>query len=500
MIQKAEGTKIESLEPRPVWDVFAGILRVPRPSKHEEKIRAHILGLAKEKGLKAKEDGVGNIVVDVPATKGHEKAPLTVLQAHLDMVCEKTGDSTHDFDQEGIHAFVDRDPASGEAILRARGTTLGADNGIGVALAFAAATDKDVVHGPLELLFTIDEEAGMTGAKALTPQSFRGRRMLNLDSEEDDRIYIGCAGGCDTNLTWRFDTAPVEPGYESAEVVISGLRGGHSGCDIHEGRSSAIKLLARILSRCGEENLRIVRVSGGSKRNAIPRDAAATVCGPKSLFDRLARTAEEVRAESAAESFEPSAKIEVRKAADGDAASAMSASDTQRLLDALLSLPHGVLGMHPRVPGLVESSNNISTIASSKNGSSLRVEVGTLSRSSSDSRIAEVLAQIEAVARLSGASVERANDYPGWAPNPQSPTLEIARNVYKELFDNDPEVAAIHAGLECGIIGKRVGEMDMISIGPRITGAHTPEECVFIPSVEKSWQFLSVLLRKLAAG
>lgn len=498
MVQRAKSTNIEALDPRPVWEAFAGILRVPRPSKQEDKIRAHVLALAKERGLKARQEAVGNVVIDVPASKGYEKGPITVLQAHLDMVCEKSGDTVHDFDNEGIHAVVDRDGESGEAIVRAQGTTLGADNGIGVALAFAAATSGDVVRGPLELVFTVDEEAGMTGAKALTPQSFRGRRMLNLDSEEDDRIYIGCAGGCDSNLTWRFAAAPFDARAEVAEVVIFGLRGGHSGCDIHEGRSSAIKLLARVLSSIGEEKLRIASISGGSKRNAIPRDARALVAGPEGLADLLVAAAARVKTEAQTESFEPEVAVNVQRASASGSPTALSAMDTARLLQALAALPHGVLGMHPRVPGLVETSNNISTIETTPDGASIRVELGALSRSSSASRIAELLAHIAAVARLTGASVATANDYPGWSPNPQSPLLAVARSVYRDLFSTEPQVAAIHAGLECGIIGERVGGMDMISIGPRIIGAHTPNERIFVASVEKSWRFLKELLKVLA--
>jgi len=278
---------IAGLEPKAVWGFFTGLAGVPRPSKHEERVAQHVKEIVAKHRLKVNQDATGNLVVTVPASKGHEGAPITVLQAHLDMVCEKNSGHSHDFAKEGIRFIKDMDAQTGQAVIRGDGTTLGADNGIGVALALAAATEPDVVRGPLELLFTLDEEDGMTGAKALTPTSFKGRRMVNLDSEEDDALYIGCAGGCDSNLTWTCATERVPAGYEVVRVNVTGLRGGHSGGDIHEGRSNAIKLLVRTLLYSKAKGSLLASITGGSKRNAIPREAVAIVAGPVGTLDAV---------------------------------------------------------------------------------------------------------------------------------------------------------------------------------------------------------------------
>jgi len=489
---------LEQLEPKLVWQLFRGMAAVPRPSKQEEKIRAHLRGVVERAGLSFREDGVGNLVIDVPASPGHEGAPITVLQAHVDMVCEKNSNIEHDFDNEGIHLLLDTD-AKGEQIVRANGTTLGADNGIGVAMALAAAMDADVVHGPLELLFTTDEEAGMTGAKALTPKSFKGRLLLNLDSEEDDALYIGCAGGCDTNLTWLLPTETAG-GAEAARVTVSGLRGGHSGGDIHENRANAIKVLTGVLLGAGVRGLRLAEASGGSKRNAIPREAHAVVCGPAGTIDALRRTARDLQPLVAEESREKTASVTVDSVAAPPCA--LCESDSARLLSAFSALPNGVLGMSPAVPGLVQTSNNVSTMSLSSTGQDkpCRIEVGCLSRSSSAYWNGVTLQQIAAAGRLSGADVATDNEYPGWEPNIDSQSLATVRRVYEKLFGETPKVAAIHAGLECGIIGERVGQMDMVSFGPRIEGAHSPDERVYPASVAKSWKLLKAVLQELSTA
>ena len=486
---------IETLQPSQVWQIFAGIAAVPRPSKQEERIRAHVKRFAESKGLKVREEKIGNLIIEVPGTKGHESAPITVLQGHLDMVCEKNSGTAHDFDKEGIKLILDKAPKSGEPIVRADGTTLGADNGMGVALALAAATDPSVVHGPLEILLTIDEEAGMSGAKALTPESFKGRRLINLDSEEDDAIYIGCAGGCDTNLIWKFGLSDVEGSAETCRVIVEGLRGGHSGGEIHEGRGNAIKLLGKVLTRGGGHDLRIAGMTGGSKRNAIPREAHADVAGPAGLMKRLAEAAKAVEGETKADSFESGVQISVET---GKMERAAAAKATAESMEAAATLQSGVLGMHPKVPNLVQTSNNVSTVESKESGGSLEIVVGCLSRSSSGSRLEETKAQLSAIGTLAGAAVETGNQYPGWEPDVDSATLATCKSVYERLFGEAPEVLAIHAGLECGIIGKRVGKMDMVSFGPHITGAHSPDEVVYVDSVAKSWKFLQAVLAELA--
>ena len=488
---------LTQLEPKPVWQFFAGLTGVPRPSKNEEKIQTHILGVAESLGFKAKRDAAGNIVIAVPASPGCEGAPITVLQGHLDMVCEKNAGVDQDFDNEPIRTVIAKD-GEGLQIVRADGTTLGADNGIGVSLALAAASDPEVVHGPLELLFTSDEEEGMTGAKALAPDSFEGRRLINLDSEEDDALYIGCAGGRDTNLTWRFETSAPPSSAECCRVSVSGLRGGHSGGDIHEGRATANRLIVRTLLRAAD--VQVASINGGSKRNAIAREASAVVRGPAGTQKALEAAAKTVAAEATAESFEDGIRIEVTSASADDCRSVVSLNDTQTLLNALMALPHGVMGMHPKIPLLVQTSNNISTIATEAESGAVSVDVGMLTRSSSDTRKVEALDQIARIGALSGANVSNANDYPGWEPDPDSALLTTCSRIYADLFGSEPTVAAIHAGLECGIIGERVGKMDTISFGPRIEGAHSPDEQVWVASVGKIWTYLKAVLAELAKG
>lgn len=490
---------ITDLEPRPIWNFFAGIAAVPRPSKQEQRVREHLLGVLGAHRLPARTDAAGNVVAEAPATPGYESAPVTVLQSHLDMVCEKNAGTEHDFDRDPIQTVIDRDESTGETIVRAAGTTLGADNGIGVAMALAAATSPDVIRGPLELLFTVDEEAGMSGAKGLTPQSFRGRRLINLDSEEDDRLYIGCAGGCDTTLTFEEPLRAVEDGAQGCRVVVRGLRGGHSGSEIHEGRGNAIKLLVRTLQRAAVPGLRIASLAGGSKRNAIPREAEATVYAGGGVQQALEQAAARVQAETGRESAETGAKITVEAWAKGTS-SAASATASARWLDVLAALPHGVLGMHPRVPGLVETSSNVAIVESRVEQGRLIVVIATMSRSSSPSRLQEVLDQIAGISALAGAGRWTGNDYPPWEPNPDSPLLRQCRTTYERLFGATPQVAAIHAGLECGIIGERVGGVDMVSLGPLIRGAHSPDERVYVESVQKSWQLLKAVLDELARG
>jgi len=489
---------IAMLEPKLVWKFFSGMASVPRPSKREEKIREHMKKVVSEAGFEFRVDACGNLVVNVPASKGCEKAPIVVLQAHLDMVCEKNAGTQHDFDNDPIKLILDKDPAKNdEPIVRADGTTLGADNGIGVAMAMAVATSPDVKHPPLELLFTLDEEDGMTGAKALTPDSFRGRTMLNLDTEEDDYLLIGCAGGCDTVLTWSLGLAPVASGDEVVRVSVTGLRGGHSGCDIIENRGNAVKLLTQTLVRGGGEGLRLISINAGSKRNAIPREGNAVACGPAGLRDRLAKAAKEVEAGGQDASAEPNLSIVVTSD-QGD--SAIGAAETATFLGALASCPSGVMGMSRKVAGLVETSNNLATAQGSisDDGKTLTIEVANLSRSSSEVWKTATAEQIASIGKLAGATVRHQNEYPGWDPQPDSKVLGVCKGVYEKLFGESPHIQAIHAGLECGIIGKLVGDMDMVSLGPYILGAHSPDERVYVNSVARSWKLLVAVLDGLS--
>ena len=497
MAQQGGSGGIESLEPTCVWRFFAGIAAMPRPSKHEQHIRAHLRETAAERGLAVREDKVGNMVVEAPASPGCENAPIIVLQGHLDMVPEKNAGTDHDFEKDPIRTVIDEERGTGRRIVRADGTTLGADNGIGLALALAAATEPDVKHGPLEILATVDEEAGMTGAKALRSNFFKGKILLNLDSEEDNAIYIGCAGGIDTNITWSLKITACGGAGERARVTISGLRGGHSGGNIHENRGNANKVLARVLLGAGDK-LRLAEINGGSKRNAIPREASALVCGPKGIRKALKASATKVCRDVMAESDEVGLKITIEPVR-GAASKALSATDTQRLLAGLAALPSGVLGMHPKLPGLVQTSTNFGIIASEVARGRLKVGVCMLSRSSSKSLLHVTRAQIEAIAGLAGAKAESDNEYPGWEPNPDSQVLAKCRGVYRGLFGEEAHVAAIHAGLECGIINERMGgKLDTVSFGPTITGAHSPDELVYVDSVAKSWKYLKAVLAELA--
>ena len=483
-----------------VWRAFAELTKVPRASKHEERVRSHIGKVCASAGLACREDAVGNMVIEAPASEDCENAAITVLQGHVDMVCEKNSDTEHDFDTEPIRAVVDRDEETAERIVRAEGTTLGADNGIGVAMALAAAQSREVMHGPLELLLTVDEEAGMTGAKALASDFVKGRRLINLDSEEDDAVYIGCAGGADVNLCWELMTSGPAPGAELARLAVSGLRGGHSGGDIHENRGNAIKLLAAALTRAEVDGVRIGGLVGGSMRNAIPREASVIVVGTAGVKDRLRHCAEAMRSEAAREQSEPKLAITI-EAADS-AGAVLSVEDTRRVLWALTAVPSGVLGMHPHLEGLVQTSNNLSTVTwtADKGGGSVRVEAGLLVRSSSEWWKQATVDQLFGIGRLAGAEVSAANGYPGWDPNVASPLLAVCREVYEELFGEPPLVRAIHAGLECGLIGERMPGMDMVSIGPTIRGAHSPDERVYVDSVAKAWRYLTAVLEKLATA
>jgi dipeptidase D len=492
-------TAIQGLEPAPVWQFFAELSAVPRPSKREEQIRAHVRKTAERLGLRFHEDQVGNIAIDVPASPGHEHAPLTVLQGHMDMVCEKNAGTQHDFDRDPIRLVRDKEAKTGDALIRADGTTLGADNGIGLALALAAATSPQVVHGPLEILCTVDEEMGMSGAKVLAPDFIKGRRMLNLDAEEDDALYIGCAGGCDTTLTWELKTAPPPQRSSACRITVAGLRGGHSGVDIHLNRINAIKLLVQAITTVPPGKLRIADLHGGSKRNVIPREASAMLVGPATAVKDLTAIAQKLQ-EAAIRAGEEACTIRVEKTPLTDAPSTLTAKDTQRLLTVLTALPHGVLAVVPEMPGLVQTSNSTSIVESQPADGKLTLTVGCLSRSSLATELGATARQLAAIGDLAGAKVDSGNQYPGWQPNVNSPLLATCRRVYEQLFGQAPNVTAIHAGVECGIIGERMGDgaMDMISLGPHIAGAHSPDERVYVASVQKTWKYLAALLAELA--
>jgi dipeptidase D len=481
---------IADLEPKYVWQNFDGIRKVPRPSKHEEKIREYLLGWAKERGFETRADKTGNVVIKVPATKGHEKAPTVVVQAHMDMVCEKNNDVRFDFMTEPIRLKLEGD------WLKADGTTLGSDNGIGLAAGMALAEDPEAVHGPLEILVTVDEETGLTGAAQLDASMLDGRVMLNLDTEELGELCIGCAGGGDSTITLPAKMTKAPDGAAAVRVKVGGLRGGHSGMDIPEQRGNAIKALARILWNIGQKHpLHLVRLDGGGVHNAIPREATAEVVVQKGGLGDVekiaAREAAAIKVELG--EVDPGLRVEVAAA---DVAQAMDAEATARFVNLLLAIPHGVDAMSKAVPGLVETSNNLASVWT-KEG---KLVIGTSSRSSVSSALQAMRDRIRAAATLAGATVEENEAYPGWNPNPDSKVLDATKRTYVKLFGEEPKVIAVHAGLECGILGEMVPGMDMVSFGPTIEAPHSPDERVNIPSVETFYKLLKEVMKELAQG
>jgi dipeptidase D len=487
---------LASLEPLPVWRNFDALRRVPRPSKQEQRAAALVAAWAAERGFAVRRDPAGNLVVAVPATPGHERAPGVVLQGHLDMVCEKNAGTSFDFSSEPIRARVE------DGWVRAEGTTLGADNGIGVAAAMAAAEDG-TVHGPLELLFTVDEETGLNGAKALDPALVAGRLLLNLDSE-DDAFTIGCAGAADTAARFRLARVPAPAESRPAALSVTGLRGGHSGMSILENPANSLKLLARLLAALREAGVDfdLAALAGGTSRNAVPREAQALLRLPHGSLlaaGRVAAQQEEVFRREFQEA-EPGLRVEWREldggSAPADATEVWDRAGRDRTIDALLACPHGVLAMSRSLPGLVETSNNLAKVAASAD----ELEVSCLSRSSSMPALGALTGQLAAVFRLAGAEVAVRNGYPAWTPDVGSPLLATALAVDERLTGRRREVKAVHAGLECGILGEKLPGMRMLSFGPVIEGAHTPEERVEIASVAAFYRFLQALLAELAGG
>ena len=441
--------------------------------------------------MKAVRDARGNVVLRVPATPGREGAAPLILQTHLDMVCEKNRDVAHDFDRDPIRPrLVDR-------WVHATGTTLGADNGIGVAAALAAATDPTVKHGPLELLFTLDEETGLTGAKDLDPGLLSGRMLLNLDSEEDGVIFVGCAGGEDTLIDLR-------PSFRSAafrgsalRLAVTGLRGGHSGLNIVENRGNALKLVARLLAALIEDGVPfdLAALAGGSKHNAIPREAEAIIVPEPSAKGKLEKVTARMLAGFRVELARIDDGLQMEWSGSPDPPRVLAIADRDRLVQLLLALPHGVLAMSQDIPGLVETSSNLAVVKESDGG----VRVVTSSRSSVAPSLAYVLTQVRAAATLAGATLTLKDGYPGWKPNLDSKALAVVREVYRTRWNKEPHVTSIHAGLECGLLGEKIPGLDMVSFGPQIEGAHSPDERVNVPSVERFWGALTDVLDRLSA-
>lgn len=477
----------EGLKPSLLWKHFEQILKIPHCSGNEEAFGDYIISVADKLNLAWKRDNVGNVVVEKKASPGHESAEGVILQGHLDMVGEKNSDVAHDFAKDPIEAQI-----KGEWI-QAKGTTLGSDNGIGVAASLAVMEDENLVHGPLEFLFTVDEETGLTGATKIEPGFLKGKKLLNLDSEDEGAFTIGCAGGADSEIT-----LPIKRKEGSGALYrlkLSGFRGGHSGLDINQGRGNAIRLLARILWQASKDSLfELVSVEGGNKRNAIAREAWADLlldpAQEQDLSAFIQKAFEKIQFEYKA--VEKDAAFSFEKSNE-EAGESLSAESQQKLINLLFALPHGVLAMHPEMEDLVETSTNMAIIHTHQD----HAQIICSSRSSIASALEATRNTIASLCELAGANIAQPEGYPGWTPNLQSPLLKTLKGVYQKTFQKEPEVGAVHAGLECGIIGEKFPGMDMISFGPTIENPHSPDERVHTGSVEKFWEFLRATLEEL---
>jgi dipeptidase D len=478
---------IKGLKPELLWQHFYELSQIPRPSKREGKAVDFVRDFAKKHNFSFKEDKVGNIVISIPASKGKEKSPTIVLQGHVDMVCEKNKGTVHDFDKDPIKLIN-----TGEWIT-ADGTTLGADNGIGVAAAMAAALDKSAVHGPLEILCTVDEETGMTGVNELKPKFITGRTLLNMDSEEDGAFYVGCSGGQDTAGTYKIDYTKPKRGTIAVEVLVTGLKGGHSGLDIQQQRANAIRTLGQLLNGF-ELDYQISQISGGSLRNAIPREAEAVLLLKSDNLRKLKTYIKKFKTNflKEFESTDPGLEIKTKLPKDKPN-TVFTKSFTETLISTLIALPHGIMAMNPDIPGLVETSTNLATLTMDKK----KIVIGTSQRSSIESAKLNVAAMVSSIFKLGGAKVTVGDGYPGWQPNMDSGLLKVSKKVYKRLFKSDPEIKAIHAGLETGLLGAKYPGIDMISFGPTIQGAHSPDEKVNIKDVDKFYTLLKGILKEL---
>ncbi|WP_081212431.1 aminoacyl-histidine dipeptidase [Salegentibacter sediminis] len=480
--------EIRNLEPKELWNNFADLNAVPRPSKKEERVIEFVKNFGNQLQLETQVDEAGNVLIRKPATAGMEDRKPIVLQAHLDMVHQKNNDTDFDFDTSGIEMYVDGD------WVRARGTTLGADNGLGAASMMAILESKDIAHPEIEALFTIDEETGMTGAKNLNPSMLKGEILLNLDTEEDDEIGIGCAGGVDITALRDYELVDTPDNSVGYSITVKGLQGGHSGMDIIKGLANANKLLTRVLYDSNKDfGLRLAEFDGGGLRNAIPRESKAVVAIDRSNTDTFLNETlvlvREIKAEYSA--LEPNLDIEITEV--DVPGQVMKVEDQLDVIRALYAAHNGVYRMSPDIEGLVEASNNIAsvTIADGK------VKINCLTRSSVESSKNDLAHSLQAAFELAGFKVKLSGEYPGWAPNPDSAILKVLDEIYQKQNNTKADIAACHAGLECGIIGNHYPEMDMISFGPTIRGAHSPDERASISSAKKYWKFLLEVLKNI---
>ncbi|WP_163708534.1 aminoacyl-histidine dipeptidase [Mangrovibacterium lignilyticum] len=482
--------EISKLEPKALWESFYSLTQIPRPSHHEEKIQEFIYNFGVNLGLETLKDKAGNIIIRKPATAGYEDRKGVILQAHLDMVPQKNSDKEHDFVTDPIETYIDED------WVKANGTTLGADNGIGVAATMAALASDSLEHGPVEALFTATEETGMDGAEGLKAGVIQGDILLNMDSEDEGELYVGCAGGEDASVEFAYKKKEMPKSFIGGRLSVTGLKGGHSGMDIILQRANANKVFFRILNiayeKCG---VRLISIDGGSLRNAIPREAFGLIAVKKKKWDKLNKLVKTL-AKVISKEFEltePDMKIVLEPE---DAISKLIDKKTQLYLTkAVLACPNGVIRMSDSMPGLVETSTNMAVVKSDPKSKTIKLQF--LMRSSVDSVKADLEQRLKALFTMAGAKVKFSGSYPGWNPDMESPILKTMQSVYEEKYGKIPEIKAIHAGLECGILGGTYRKWDMISFGPTIRFPHSPDEKVNIPSVAKFWDFLVETLKNI---
>ena len=488
---------IQELQPKEVFSIFHEITQVPRPSKREGKIIEWLKAFAVKHNLEHTVDEAGNIIMRKPATSGYEDKPGVILQAHMDMVCEKNNDTVHDFDNDPIHTYIDGD------FIKAQGTTLGADNGIGMALMLAAITSDTLKHPALECLFTVDEETGLTGAFRLQDGCLNGKQLINLDSEDDGQVFIGCAGGIDTLAKMHYEPIPSVEGEArmqlySLRIKVGGLMGGHSGDDINKGRGNANKILVRFLYQVMKSmDMHVAKLDGGNLRNAISREAEAVITIPiwckediRVMLNHYIATIEQ---EIGDVEKDFTMSLETTETPDFY----IPQEDSERLIQALYACPHGMMAMSKTMPGLVETSTNLASVKMKEDEKGAYIEVNTSQRSSIESKKHDLKQMVECALALACDEVTHGDGYPGWAPNPQSPLLEVTKKAYQDLFAAEPKVLAIHAGLECGLFLEKYPYLDMVSIGPQMFGVHSPQERLSISSTGKCWQWLQRVLETL---
>ena len=477
------------LQPKAVFDCFAEINKIPRPSHKEQKMGAFLVDFGKKHGLETLQDSTGNVLIRKPATKGMENLKTTVLQSHMDMVCEKEAGLNFDFEKDAIQTYIDGD------WLKAKGTTLGADDGIGVAMQMAILADDTIQHGPLECLFTVCEEEGLNGAMGLEAGFMKADYLINLDSEDEGLIFVSCAGGANTKATFNVDLEDTPANQFFFKIQISGLTGGHSGDDIEKKRANANKLLARLLEAFKKYDIRIADIQSGGLHNAIPRDGYAVACVPTQFKENLRVDFNVMTAEFEEEFSATEQNMRFKLESTQPTAKVIDKTSANNLITALVSVPNGVLAMDQNIPDFVETSSNLASIHLNKD----KVNIVTSQRSNIMSARKNASAMVRGVFSLAGADAETGEGYPGWKLDPNSPLLSITVEAYKRLFAKDPEIRAIHAGLECGLFSLKYPHVDMVSFGPTLRGVHSPEERLLIPTVQKVWEHLLETLKNIPA-